>query len=138
MAKNGSVDRRDFLKSAATAGAAMAATAARRAIREHLAAKGVAAKVEPWVHAYHRVIRDDLARWPKVSAIVPTRDHVGVLRTCVTGLLERTDYPDIELIIANNDSVATAGEAFALGSPNQSTPPPASASRSSSRRSILT
>lgn len=82
-----------------------AAEAARKAIREHLAAKGVSATVEPWVHAYHRVIRDELPHWPRVSAIVPTRDHVSVLRTCVTGLLERTDYPNIELIIANNDSI---------------------------------
>lgn len=81
-----------------------ASDSARKALREHLAGRGVAATVEPWVHAYHRAIRDDLPVWPKVSAIVPTRDHVDVLRTCVEGLLQRTDYPDIELIIANNDS----------------------------------
>jgi len=36
--------------------------------------------------------------------IVPTRDHVSVLRTCVEGVLDQTDYPSIELIIADNDS----------------------------------
>ena len=81
-----------------------ASESARKAILEHLDGKGVQARVEPWVHAYHKVIRADLPSWPKVSAIVPTRDHVGVLKTCIDGLLERTDYPDIELIIANNDS----------------------------------
>jgi glycosyltransferase involved in cell wall biosynthesis len=81
-----------------------AAEAARRALREHLVGKGIAAKVEPWVHAYHKVVRDDLPFWPRVSLIVPTRDHLGVLKTCVEGVLERTDYPDIELVIANNDS----------------------------------
>ena len=81
-----------------------ASESARKAIIEHLDGKSVQARVEPWVHAYHKVIRADLPSWPKVSAIVPTRDHVGVLKTCIEGLLERTDYPDIELIVANNDS----------------------------------
>ncbi len=81
-----------------------ASEAARTAIREHLAAKGVTADVKPWVHAYHRAIRQDLSVWPKVSVIVPTRDHVSVLKVCIDGVLKRTDYPDIELIVANNDS----------------------------------
>lgn len=81
-----------------------ASASARKALLEHLQGKGVEATVEPWVHAYHKVVRVDLRTWPRVSAIVPTRDHVSVLKTCVEGLLERTDYPDIELIIANNDS----------------------------------
>lgn len=41
---------------------------------------------------------------PKVSVIVATRDAVELLRTCVNGVLHETDYPDIELIIADNDS----------------------------------
>ena len=81
-----------------------ASAAARRAIGEHLAGRGVEAKVETTPTSYHRAVRSDLAAWPKVSAIVPTRDHVAMLRTCVEGLLQRTDYPDIELIIANNSS----------------------------------
>jgi len=82
-----------------------AAKAARRAIADYLRGEGVEAAIEPWVHAYHRVVRAELPEWPKVSAIVPTRDHLSVLRVCVEGLLERTDYPSIELVIANNDSV---------------------------------
>ena len=41
---------------------------------------------------------------PTVSLIVPTRDQVKLLKSCVSGLLERTDYPDIEVIIADNNS----------------------------------
>lgn len=82
-----------------------ASKAARKAIADYLQGQGVEAAVEPWVHAYHRVVRADLPAWPKVSAIVPTRDHLSILRVCVEGLLERTDYPSIELVIANNDSV---------------------------------
>src|SRR5258706_6776985 len=40
----------------------------------------------------HRV-RYALRELPLVSAIIPTRDQAALLRTCVTGLLDRTDYP---------------------------------------------
>ncbi|WP_374408335.1 glycosyltransferase family 2 protein [Pelagerythrobacter sp.] len=49
-------------------------------------------------------------RWPMpapapvVSILVATRDRVELLRKCVDGLLHETDYPDFEVIIADNDS----------------------------------
>jgi GT2 family glycosyltransferase len=42
---------------------------------------------------------------PLVSVIVPTRDRLDLLATCVDGVLNHTDYPAIELIIADNGSV---------------------------------
>jgi len=41
---------------------------------------------------------------PLVSVIIPTRDHLVYLQTCVDGV-ERTNYPAIELIVVDNDSV---------------------------------
>ncbi len=41
---------------------------------------------------------------PKVSVIVGTRDQADLLRTCVNGVLHKTRYPAIELIIVDNDS----------------------------------
>ncbi|CAG9255572.1 Glycosyltransferase, GT2 family [Paraburkholderia unamae] len=41
---------------------------------------------------------------PKVSILVPTRDRADLMETCVSGLLERTDYSNIELLILDNDS----------------------------------
>ena len=43
------------------------------------------------------------ARSPTVSVIVPTRNRLPLLKTCVDGL-RRTDYPHIELIVVDNDS----------------------------------
>ena len=40
---------------------------------------------------------------PRVSLIVPTRDQVGLLRTCIEGLLN-TDYPHLEIIVVDNQS----------------------------------
>lgn len=41
---------------------------------------------------------------PKVSIIIPTRDQIRLLRTCVEGVLTGTDYPNMEVIIVDNDS----------------------------------
>ncbi len=49
---------------------------------------------------------------PSVSIVIPTRDRVDLLRTCVRGLLERTDYDNFEIVIADNDSREAANAAF--------------------------
>ena len=41
---------------------------------------------------------------PLVSLIVPTRDRIDLLAPCVSGLLERTAYKSIEVLIADNGS----------------------------------
>ena len=40
-----------------------------------------------------------------MTLIVPTRDKVEMLRKCVGGLIERTDYPDLDVIIVDNGSL---------------------------------
>jgi GT2 family glycosyltransferase len=41
---------------------------------------------------------------PRVSLIVATRDRADLLARCVVGLLYRTDYPDLEVLVIDNDS----------------------------------
>jgi GT2 family glycosyltransferase len=41
---------------------------------------------------------------PLVSVIVPTRDRADLLAACAAGVLERTDYPALELLIVDNGS----------------------------------
>lgn len=41
---------------------------------------------------------------PRVSLIVPTRDRLDLLEPCISGILNRTDYPDIEVLIVDNES----------------------------------
>lgn len=80
--------------------------AARRAIADHLARQGVAGRVEPCPQSddSHRVIYEVPEPEPLVSILMPTRDKIDVLRRCLTSLLERTDYPRMELIIVDNGS----------------------------------
>jgi GT2 family glycosyltransferase len=49
---------------------------------------------------------------PRVSVLVPTRDRASLVRTCVKGLLEQTDYPDFEVVILDNDSIEPATQAL--------------------------
>jgi GT2 family glycosyltransferase len=39
---------------------------------------------------------------PLVSVIIPTVDSPGLIRNCVEGLLEKTDYPDKEVILVDS------------------------------------
>jgi Predicted glycosyltransferases len=83
-----------------------ATAAAHRALTEHFQRRGVDAVVEtsPSTNRFTRIryaLPDPL---PRVSLIVPTRDKVGLLKGCVDGLLQRTDYPDLEIIIVDNNS----------------------------------
>ena len=45
------------------------------------------------------------AVWPTVTAIVPTRDQAALLSACLDGLLDHTDYPSLDIIVADNDSI---------------------------------
>lgn len=86
------------------ANAPAAQDAARRALVANLAETGVDAEVTSADELYWRVKRPLPQPAPKVSLIVPTRDRLELLRPCVDGLLERTAYPDLEVIVVDNDS----------------------------------
>ena len=80
--------------------------AARQAIRDYLEGQGVqGARVLPapatpiWSHVHW-----PLPLPPRVSLIIPTRDQAELLSRCVSGLLHRTSYTDIEVLIVDNDS----------------------------------
>jgi GT2 family glycosyltransferase len=51
------------------------------------------------------------SKWPKVSLIVPTRDHVELLQCCIESLL-KTDYPKLEIIVMDNDSAEPKALAY--------------------------
>jgi len=71
-----------------------------RALQEHAGARVERAPVP----ATYRL------RWPlpiprpRVSLVIPTRDARELLETCVESLLAKTSYPDLELLIVDNQS----------------------------------
>ncbi|MFT8244256.1 glycosyltransferase family 2 protein [Roseomonas sp. BN140053] len=58
----------------------------------------------PWPHARFRLPEPP----PTVSVIIPTKDRPELLAACTAGLLERTDYPALELLVVDNGSTDPA------------------------------
>lgn len=78
---------------------------ARKAIAEHLERTGQKAEVVAGRDGLsHRVVPALPSRKPHVTIVVPTRDRVDMMRMVVTGLLEKTAYPNWDLIIVDNGS----------------------------------
>ena len=81
-----------------------ATDAARRALVEHFAQRDTAVTIDDVRGAFHRVVRPDPASWPKISVVIPTRDYLDVLEVAIDGLRTKTDYPNLEIVIADNES----------------------------------
>jgi GT2 family glycosyltransferase len=76
-----------------------------RAVQDALAAtrRGATVAIDERGKCY-RVTWDLPDPPPRVSIIVPTRDAVELLSQCISSVLEKTDYPDYEIIIVDNQS----------------------------------
>ena len=85
-------------------------TAGKKSLEDHFERTGNSASVEPDPPYYHITyhISDPS---PLASLIVPMRDKKDVLEACISSILEKTDYPDYEIIVVNNGS--TENEALA-------------------------
>jgi GT2 family glycosyltransferase len=96
------------MHSQAAAAALRAVAASRRAVREHLDSQGYKEALlesAPQIPSATRVVWPLPAQLPMVSVIIPTRDRADLLAQCVDGVLHRTDYCNLELLIVDNGSV---------------------------------
>ena len=94
-----------------TTAASLDHDSALRVVTEHLERTGQAgATVAPLPGApgWLEIRRTVPSPAPLVSVIIPTRDRADVLGKCLGGLLVATDYPAIEVIVADNDSCEPA------------------------------
>jgi O-antigen biosynthesis protein len=85
--------------------------ASHRAVRDHLDSRGdneAVLKSAPQVPGAIRVIWPLPEPPPLVSVIVPTRDRAEFLANCVDGVLHRTNYSNLELLIVDNGSIEPA------------------------------
>lgn len=84
-----------------------AAEAGRKAVKDHLERQGIVADVvsAPEAPALNRVklsLPDDM---PLVSIIIPTRDRVNLISTCIKSIFEISTYDNYEIIIVDNGSI---------------------------------
>lgn len=83
------------------------AAGARAMVRAHLIAQGesgIDIVPAPLAPGWTRIVRPPPEPAPLVSIIVPTRDRADLLARCTDGVLYRTSYAPLELLIVDNGS----------------------------------
>lgn len=82
-----------------------ALTAAFTALSDALERRGQPGTVQ-FCHesAPYFIVRYHIARPGRVSILVPTRDHAGVLKKCLRSIFARTQYADFEVVVIDNGS----------------------------------
>lgn len=78
--------------------------AAKRAIADSLRREGADATVEPGPYLGYYRVKYRIVGAPLVSIIVPMRDRLDLLRTCIASIRERTTWSNYEIVIVDNDS----------------------------------
>jgi GT2 family glycosyltransferase len=74
------------------------------ALRAHFERNHVAAEVEQTAPGLRRVRYRLPDAPPMVSIVIPTRDAFALVRQCVDSVLEKTTYPNYEILIVDNQS----------------------------------
>lgn len=77
-----------------------------RAVSAHLERMGIRAEVArsrfPFTYAVHYLPPEP---HPLVSVIIPTSDHIEMLRRCLDSIFKRTTYSNFEVLLIENNSV---------------------------------
>lgn len=83
-----------------------AIAAAKGAVSEHLRKHGFEHFQISSTRAFETIfrIRYQILGNPKISILIPNKDHVEDLRRCVTSILEKSTYDNYEIIIIENNS----------------------------------
>ncbi len=82
-----------------------ALVAGRRAVKEALARRGIRGQVRPSPYCSSMYeIHLQPQRFPAVSIIIPTKNGLADLKTCLDSLHKKTRYPDYEVIVIDNQS----------------------------------
>ena len=84
-----------------------ASDSGKRALERHLQRVGLEGEVVPFEpgRTIYR-IRYAIVGCPKVSIIVPNRDHLQDLQTCLESVFSKTTYPNYEIVIVENGSTS--------------------------------
>jgi GT2 family glycosyltransferase len=67
----------------------------------------------------HNVDQELAFTHEKVSIIIPTRDNLSLLKSCINSIIEITEYKDFEILVVNNDSTKTETLEYLLALQNQ-------------------
>lgn len=87
------------------------AQAAKKALREHLARTGQSGEVCDGLFPSTYRVRWEIAGEPKVSVLIPNKDHTDDLEKCLHSIYAKTTWENYEVIVIENNS--TDPETFA-------------------------
>ncbi len=75
-------------------------------LKNHLNRMGLKGSVSDGLIPNSYKINYDIENEPKVSIIIPNKDEVDTLRTCITSILNKSTYKNYEIVIVENNSVS--------------------------------
>lgn len=78
--------------------------AAMKAKKEALVRRGLSGEVEYQSHIYQSRVFYKAEGQPKVSIIIPSKDNVSCIQTCLSSIYEKTTYPNFEVVLIDNGS----------------------------------
>ena len=83
-----------------------AINAAKEAVADHLRRHGYDHFKITSTRAFETIfkIRYEIVGTPKISIIIPNKDHVEDLRRCIGSILEKSTYDNYEIIVVENNS----------------------------------
>ncbi len=73
-----------------------------QAVQDALARRGLDGGVERGIHPGTWRVRYPLPPTARVTAVIPTGGKLDLLRPCLADLLERTDYPGLDILLVDN------------------------------------
>jgi len=75
-----------------------------RALKQHLVRNGIQGDILPGLTESTFRLKRTIIKKEKVSIIIPFRDELPLLKTCVHSILNKTDYPNYEILLISNNS----------------------------------
>jgi len=78
------------------------------ALRQALERRGIEGEVSQAGQGARYRVRRTIAEAKKITIIIPARDRVELVQRCVESITTRTDYPNYEIVIADNGSTDPA------------------------------
>ncbi|MGQ3674203.1 glycosyltransferase family 2 protein [Xanthobacter sp. TB0139] len=81
-----------------------ASVAGQKALTEHLTRRGISGSVEILTSGVYRVHYALPENPPLVTLIIPTRNGLELVRQCIESILERTSYPNYDILLVDNNS----------------------------------
>ena len=78
--------------------------AAKRALREYLERNGEVGDIQDGLFLGSYRVNRRIDPSETVSIIIPFRDQVDLLKTCVDSILQKTSYPKFEILLVDNQS----------------------------------